>query len=124
MDATLPFWLDLLLAALLLAGAAFALVGAWGLTRLPTFAMRLHGPTKASTLGVGSALLASMLVFAASGSGAGVHELLITLFVFMTAPVAGMLLAKAALKLDPASRPPPPPASAGATSSTPQEPAG
>ena len=40
----------------LVAGAAFALVGAVGLAKLPDIFMRLHGPTKATTLGVGSVL--------------------------------------------------------------------
>jgi multicomponent K+:H+ antiporter subunit G len=35
-----------------------------------------------------------------------VRNLLITLFLFMTAPVSAHLLAKAALALDPAARPP------------------
>ena len=49
--------LEIIACALLLSGAAFALVGSWGLARLSDFFMRLHGPTKASTLGVGGVLL-------------------------------------------------------------------
>jgi multicomponent K+:H+ antiporter subunit G len=79
-------------------GAFFLLVGAIGLIRLPDFYMRLHAPTKASTLGVGGVLLASMLVGAAQGRP-GMPELLITLFVFVTAPVSANLLAQAALHL-------------------------
>uniref|UniRef100_UPI0040482724 cation:proton antiporter n=1 Tax=Limnohabitans sp. TaxID=1907725 RepID=UPI0040482724 len=40
-------------AALILIAAFFLLVGAIGLVRLPDFYMRMHAPTKASTLGVG-----------------------------------------------------------------------
>ena len=75
-----------LAALLLLVGSFFSLVGAIGLLRLPDFFCRLHAPTKASTLGVGGMLLASMLVAAVQGR-AGFAELLITLFVFVTAPV-------------------------------------
>ncbi|MFN4003701.1 MAG: Na+/H+ antiporter subunit G [Hylemonella sp.] len=83
-------------AALLLVAAFFALVGAIGLVRLPDFYMRLHAPTKASTLGVGGVLLASIVV--ALGQGRiGFAELLITLFVFITAPVSASLMAQAAL---------------------------
>jgi len=82
-------------------------VGAIGLARLPDFYMRLHAPTKASTLGVGGVLVASMLVSAAQGR-AGVAELLITLFVFVTAPVSANLMAQAALHLKLASRAPVP----------------
>jgi multicomponent K+:H+ antiporter subunit G len=85
-------------AALLLIAAFFLLVGAIGLARLPDFLMRLHAPTKASTLGVGGVLLASMLV-AAAQNRVGFAELLITLFVFVTAPVSANLMAQAALHL-------------------------
>jgi monovalent cation/proton antiporter MnhG/PhaG subunit len=47
--------------------AFFLLVGAIGLARLPDFFMRLHAPTKASTLGVGGVLIASMLVAFSQG---------------------------------------------------------
>jgi multicomponent K+:H+ antiporter subunit G len=87
-----------LAAVLLLVAAVFLLVGAIGLVRLPDFYMRLHGPTKASTLGVGSILLASMIVSATHGR-AGFAELLITLFVFLTAPVSANVMAQAALHL-------------------------
>ncbi|MDO9132282.1 Na+/H+ antiporter subunit G [Hydrogenophaga sp.] len=94
-------------AILIVIAAFFLMVGAIGLARLPDFYMRLHAPTKASTLGVGGVLVASMLVSAAQGR-AGVAELLITLFVFVTAPVSANLMAQAALHLKLASRAPVP----------------
>jgi multicomponent K+:H+ antiporter subunit G len=94
-------------AILIVIAAFFLMVGAIGLARLPDFDMRLHAPTTASTLGVGGVLVASMLVAAAQGR-AGVAELLITLFVFVTAPVSANLMAQAALHLKPASRAPVP----------------
>ncbi|MGE0348525.1 Na+/H+ antiporter subunit G [Hydrogenophaga sp.] len=97
-----------LAAALIVIAAFFMLVGAIGLLRLPDFYMRLHAPTKASTLGVGGVLIASMLVAATQGR-AGVAELLITLFVFVTAPVSANLMAQAALHLQLPSRAPVPP---------------
>lgn len=100
--------LELLIAVLLLVGAGFALVGSWGLAKLQDFFKRLHGPSKATTLGVGCVLIASMLWFALQGRGSG-HELLITLFLFLTAPVSAHLLVKAALKRWPTSAPPAPP---------------
>jgi multicomponent K+:H+ antiporter subunit G len=110
--AALPLWLDILLTALLAVGAAFALIGSWGLARLSDFLKRLHGPTKATTLGVGCVLIASALYFTLRQGGASLHEFLITLFLFLTAPVSAHLLIKAALKIDPTLRPPPPPATA------------
>lgn len=87
-----------LAAALIVIGAFFLLVGAIGMIRLPDFYMRLHAPTKSSTLGVGGVLLASLLLGWSQGRF-GVAELLITLFVFVTAPVSANLLAQAALHL-------------------------
>jgi len=105
--ATLPLWADLALCALLGTGAAFALIGSWGLAHLSDFFKRLHAPTKTVTLGVGCVLIASTLWFALRGT-LSLHELLITLFLFMTAPVSAHLIAKAALALDPSARPPAP----------------
>ena len=82
----------------LLIGSLFALVGAIGLYRLPDFFMRLHGPTKATTLGVGGMVIASLIYFGSRGNGISLHELLITLFLFITAPVSAHMLAKAALQ--------------------------
>jgi len=98
MSSLLPV-LDVVLAALVVIGAVFALIGSWGLARLSRFLLRLHGPTKVSTLGVGCVLLASMASFALAGEFHP-HELLITLFVFITAPVAAHLLVKAAIAAD------------------------
>jgi multicomponent K+:H+ antiporter subunit G len=104
----LPVWLDLLLVALLVIGVAFALVGSWGLAKLGDFVKRLHGPTKATTLGVGCVLIASALWFTFGADVLSLHELLITLFLFMTAPVSAHLLIKAAMKMGAAPLPPAP----------------
>jgi multicomponent K+:H+ antiporter subunit G len=96
---------EYVVSAFLLVGALFVLVGSVGLVRLPDFFMRLHAPTKATTLGVGGMLLASMTHFVARGAP-DLHELLITLFLFITAPVSAHMLAKAGLHLRLASRAP------------------
>lgn len=93
--------------ALLLIGLLFALVGSWGLAKFDDFFKRLHGPSKATTLGVGCVLLASILWFASQGRGSA-HELLIALFLFLTAPVSAHLLIKAVIKQKPDVLPPPP----------------
>ncbi|MGE0874970.1 MAG: Na+/H+ antiporter subunit G [Burkholderiales bacterium] len=100
---------ELVVSAFLLVGSFFVLVGAIGLARLPDFFTRLHAPTKATTLGVGGMLLASMAHFLALGAPS-VHELLITLFLFVTAPVSAYMLARAGLQLKLRSRAPLPPA--------------
>ena len=92
-----------LISGLLVVCGVFALVGTIGMLRFPDFFMRLHSPTKATTLGVGGALLASMAHSWLSGDPS-LHELLITLFIFITAPVSANLLSKAALHLKVPSR--------------------
>jgi multicomponent K+:H+ antiporter subunit G len=100
----LPLWAEIAVAALLVTGAGFALVGSWGLAKLGDILKRLHGPSKATTMGVGCVLLASALAFALQGQGS-LHELLIALFLFITAPVSAHLIVKAALHVDPGLRP-------------------
>ena len=89
--------IDLAVSLFLVAGALFTLIGSIGLARLPDVFMRLHGPTKASTLGVGCVLAGSMLHFTAASGTPAVETLLIAVFLFMTAPVSAHLLARAAL---------------------------
>jgi multicomponent K+:H+ antiporter subunit G len=89
--------IELLVSALLVIGSFFLVVGAIGLVRLPDFFMRLHAPTKASTLGVGSMLLAA--VVQSIDGGLSLREFLVSLFLFFTAPLSAHLLAKAALQL-------------------------
>lgn len=84
-----------LVALLVVVGAAFAFLGSLGLARFPDFYMRLHGPSKATTLGIGSLLAASLVWFGVHGS-ITLHELLITLFVALTTPISGHFLARAA----------------------------
>lgn len=87
--------LEIIISALLVIGGAFALIGSWGLTRLPSLMTRLHGPTKATTLGVGSCLIASTVYFPGTTGTYTAHELLITLFLMITAPVSANMIAKA-----------------------------
>lgn len=91
--------MEVIIAALVLVGAFFLLVGALGLARFPDFYARLHGPTKATTLGIGSLLMASTLYFWWAGEGFRVTKVLVALFLFLTAPVSAHLLAKAGLKM-------------------------
>lgn len=91
--------LDIFLSLLILIGAAFTLIGSLGLLRLRDFYSRLHAPTKATTLGVGSLLIASAIFFSHQDDGLSLHEVLVTLFLFITAPVGAHLMAKAALHL-------------------------
>ena len=102
-------WLVAIALVLLLASSCFfILVGSLGLVKLSEFFKRLHAPTKASTLGVGCILLASIGAHALSGDGLDLRELLITGFLFITAPVSAQMMARAALAIRPQDRPDPP----------------
>ncbi|MGQ1129188.1 Na+/H+ antiporter subunit G [Acinetobacter baumannii] len=90
--------MEIIVSIFLVFGAFFMLVGFIGMVRLPDLFMRLHAPTKSSTLGLGSFLIASMIFFAFQGRF-GFAELLITLLAFITAPVSANLIAQAALHL-------------------------
>lgn len=100
MNDTLPLWLALPVAALLVLGGLIVLIGALGLLRLDGFYQRIHGPAIAITLGAGCVLIASMLYFSGLQSRPVIHELLITAFVFLTAPVVAMLIMRAAVYRD------------------------
>jgi multicomponent K+:H+ antiporter subunit G len=84
---------ELFLSAILVGGGAFAVIGSYGLLRLPRPMQRLHAPTKATTIGVGSALLVSALDMLGQGQISW-QEALITLFLLLTAPVSALFMAK------------------------------
>lgn len=91
----MPFAVELVVSALIVLGSIFLLVGTWGLVRLPDLPTRLHAPTKAGTLGVGACLAASSIWFTARTGTWSANELLIVLFLFLTAPVGANMIAKA-----------------------------
>ena len=98
--------------ACLLGGAAFLVIGAIGLVRLPDFFTRIHATGVIDTLGI--ALTFAGLVLLAGFSLPAVKLVLILCFMLLTGPTATHALAKAALhgRLDPLSgRPPEPPSS-------------
>lgn len=92
-------WIEYTVSALLVIGGLFTLVGAIGLARLPDFFTRLHGPTKATTIGVGAIMLASVVWFTVADGKPAISEILITVFLFITAPISANILAKAAMHL-------------------------
>jgi multicomponent K+:H+ antiporter subunit G len=85
---------EILVSALIVIGGSFALVGSWGLVRLPSLMERLHGPTKATTLGLGAMLVASVAWFHLARGTWTTHELLVSVFLFMTAPISANMIAK------------------------------
>jgi len=94
----MSLWAEVVISAFLVVSGFFLFVGSFALAKLPDTMRRLHGPTKATTLGVGGILIASMLYFLLERGSFTFHELLITLFLFLTAPVSAHLIAKAHLR--------------------------
>lgn len=78
--------------AFLLAGAAFALLGAIGVLRLPDLYTRMHAASKAGAVGGGMILLAVALI-SFDGSVA-LRAILGTGFLLLTTPVSAHLLAR------------------------------
>lgn len=93
-------WLAIPMALLLILGGMITFTGALGLLRLPNFYQRIHGPAVFITVGTGCFLIASMLYFSGTMERPVMHELLITAFVLLTAPVVSMMLMRAAVYRD------------------------
>jgi multicomponent K+:H+ antiporter subunit G len=93
----MEFWIELVVSVFLVVGAIFVLIGSLGLAKLPDFYTRLHAPTKATTLGMGCLLIASVILVTYQQGYLSLHELLITLFLLITAPVTAHMLAKTAM---------------------------
>jgi multicomponent K+:H+ antiporter subunit G len=88
------FLTEILISFFLIVSGIFGLVGSYGLIKLRDTMQRLHAPTKATTVGVGGVLIASMLYFLLVEGTLSFHELLITLFLFLTAPITANFIAK------------------------------
>ena len=93
----MSFIAELTISILLILGGLFVLVGSIGLLRLQDLYVRLHAPTKATTLGLGGILIGSMVYMFTKNGYISVNELLISLFLVITAPVTAHILAKAAM---------------------------
>ena len=86
---------EALSAALMILGAAFALLAGAGVVRMPDLFMRMQAATKASTLGIGCIVLAVAVHF--GELGVATRALATIIFVFLTAPVAAHMIARAVL---------------------------
>jgi multicomponent K+:H+ antiporter subunit G len=85
---------EILISALLVIGGVFGLIGSYGLLKLDDPMRRLHAPTKASTVGLGTILIASVCYFWFFRETVTWHELLIVVFLFLTSPITANFLAK------------------------------
>ncbi len=85
--------IDVLIGLFLLAGAAFVMIAAIGIVRLPDLLTRMHASTKAGTLG---ALLVLVGLALHQGTGEVVSKAVATaLFLLLTAPIAAHMIGRA-----------------------------
>lgn len=91
-------FLEIVISTFIVIAGLFGLVGSFGMIKMQETMQRLHAPTKATTLGVGGVLIASMLYFGLVEGQLSFHELLITLFLFLTAPISAHFIAKTFLQ--------------------------
>jgi multicomponent Na+:H+ antiporter subunit G len=85
-----------LIGFLLIVGALLSLVAAFGVLRLPDIYTRNHAASKSATLGIMSILLATFFYFYLEHGHFNSRLILAIVFLFVTAPVAGHLIARAA----------------------------
>ena len=94
---TIPLWGEVIIGALVLLGAAVAMLGSLGLLRLESYFERVHAPSIIATLGCWCIMHASILYFSLLGHHMALHPLLIALFIAITVPVTNIFLMRAAL---------------------------
>ena len=89
---------EILTGVMWIAGAAFALLAAVGVLRMPDVFTRMQASTKASTLGLGCLLIGAAVQLGDFASF--IRILSIGAFVLLTTPVAAHVIARAAYLAD------------------------
>ncbi|MFD2215864.1 monovalent cation/H(+) antiporter subunit G [Metabacillus endolithicus] len=84
---------------LILQGSLLSLIAAIGVVRLPDPYTRNHAASKSATLGIISILLGLFMYYLLIDHHANSRVLLGIIFVFITAPVAGHLISRAAYNI-------------------------
>ena len=92
-----PFWVEAVVALLLVSSGLFVVIGALGFLRLPGFFLRMHPPALTYTVGSWCVALAGALYFSVLEGRLALHPLLIPIFLAITVPVTTLLLARVAL---------------------------
>lgn len=90
--------MNLIIIFLLLAGTFFIFSSALGIIRFPGVFTRLHAATKAPTLGIISILIATFIFLYGSHQLVSGKLLLAIGFIFLSSPVGGHMLSRAAHK--------------------------
>jgi multicomponent K+:H+ antiporter subunit G len=97
MSVGVPFWAQVIVAALLVLSGVFVVVSAVGFLRQPDFFQRLHPPALAYTMGSWCVALAGILYFSMLQARPVLHPWLIPVLLSITVPVTTQLLARVAL---------------------------
>ena len=95
MNGEIVEWVAVLL---LLLGAIVSVISAFGLIRLPDVYTRSHAATKSATLSVLACLIGAFIYFWSNDGFVSIRLVLGIIFVFLTAPVAGHLVCRAAYR--------------------------
>lgn len=90
--------IELMAALLILLGAIVSVISAFGMIRLPDVYTRSHAATKSATLSVLLCLSGAFVYFWIDDGYVSIRLILGIIFVFITAPVAGHLVCRAAYR--------------------------
>lgn len=90
--------IELMAALLILLGAIMSVISAFGMIRLPDVYTRSHAATKSSTLSVLLCLTGAFIYFWIDDGYVSIRLMLGIIFVFITAPVSGHLVCRAAYR--------------------------
>lgn len=96
-ETVLPIWAQILVAALVLGGAAIALLGSMGLWRLSSYFERVHTPSIIATMGCWLVMHATWIYFSMVDGEFAMHAFLIAVFISVTVPITTIFLMRAAL---------------------------
>jgi multicomponent K+:H+ antiporter subunit G len=97
MSAAVPFWVEAVVAALLVLSGVFVVIAALGMLRLPDFFLRMHPPALGYTFGSWCVTLAGILYFSFLEQRLVLHPWLVIMLLSITIPVTTLLLARVAL---------------------------
>ncbi|MEK4630268.1 Na+/H+ antiporter subunit G [Solibacillus sp. FSL R7-0682] len=90
--------IELMAALLILFGSIVSVISAFGMIRLPDVYTRSHAATKSATLSVLCVLFGAFVYFWIHDGYVSIRLILGIIFVFITAPVAGHLVCRAAYR--------------------------
>jgi multicomponent K+:H+ antiporter subunit G len=95
--SAVSFWIETLVAVLLVFSGVFALVGAVGLLGMRSFFLRLHASALTNTIGAWGVSLASIVYFSVLEARLAIHVWAIIILLALTVPIATVLIARTAL---------------------------